>query len=211
MIYKIKTEKGGKIMYLSKYKKIAKLSSPSKMPCYSWSLQAYKNCIIKCEYCYAKRGNYNYPSVINAMANRDKDWRLDNWVDRMTTAIKDEQYFRWFDSGDLYCQELIDKIVLVCIETPNTKHTIPTKAYFNPKLKLNTLASLDNVVLRYSTLELDNLKEISEYNSIVVTKYIPSIKGKINCPVGLDKNKHTCGNCRACWSKQVKTIYFRKH
>ena len=198
-------------MYLPKDKKTAKLSRTSKMPCYSWSLQAGIKCVIKCKYCYAKRGNYNFPSVINAMANRDKDWRLNNWVERMTIALEGERYFRWFDSGDLYCQTLIDKIVSVCIATPNTKHAIPTKAYYNPKLKLNSLANLDNVVLRYSTLAIDNLDELSNHNATVVTKYIPINKGTINCPVGLDKNKHNCDNCRACWSKKVKTIYFRKH
>tara|TARA_Y100000310_G_C20363454_1_gene660081 strand:- start:72 stop:668 length:597 start_codon:yes stop_codon:yes gene_type:complete len=198
-------------MHLPKDKKTAKLSRPSKMPCYSWSLQARTKCVTKCEYCYTKRGNYNYPNVLNAMANRDKDWRLDNWIERMTIALKGEQYFRWFDSGDLYCQPLIDKIVSVCIATPTTKHTILTKAYFNPKLKLNSLANLDNVVLRYSTLEIDNLTEIFKHNAVVVTNNIPITKGKINCPVGSNKDKHSCGNCRACWSKQVKTIYFRKH
>ena len=198
-------------MYLPKDKKTAKLSRTSKMPCYSWNLQAGTKCVIKCNYCYAKRGRYNYPSVLNAMANRDKDWRLDDWIERMTIALDNERYFRWFDSGDLYCQELIDKIILVCIATPNTKHLIPTKAYYNPKLKINSLANLDNVVLRYSTVEIDNLDELSNHNAIVVTKYTPISKGIINCSIGLDKNKYNCGNCRACWSKKVKIIYFRKH
>jgi|TARA_Y100000310_G_scaffold297961_1_gene331409 hypothetical protein len=198
-------------MYLSKEKKAAKLSKPSKMPCYSWSLQAGTKCVINCKYCYAKRGNYKYPSVVNAMTNRDNDWRLNNWVERMTIALEGERYFRWFDSGDLYCQELINKIVSVCIATTDTKHLILTKAYLNPKLKLNSLANLDNVVLRYSTVEIDNLNELTKHNATVVTKYIPTIKSTINCPVGVNKDKHTCGNCRACWSKQVKIIYFRKH
>jgi len=193
-----------------KYKN-ARLSKTSKMPCYSWSLQAGTNCVVKCKYCYAKRNRYNYPNVINSLANRDKDWRMDDWVDRMTIALAGERYFRWFDSGDLYCQELINKIVLVCIATPNTKHMIPTKAYYNPKLKLNSLSNLDNVVLRYSNLEIDNLNELSTHNAVVVTKYTPIKKGIINCPVGLNKDKNACDNCRACWSKKVKTIYFRKH
>ena len=89
------------------------LSSPSKMPCFGYSIPAsrcitggklrkVKNSI--CSFCYALKGRYVFPNVLTAMEKRYQSLTHPQWVDAMTALISSKRkkdYFRWHDSGDL--------------------------------------------------------------------------------------------------------------
>jgi hypothetical protein len=226
-----------------------KLSNPEKMPCYTWSLQAFDTCpgaltsvkltndnysgklkdwfdfrkskdfkkenqVDVCRGCYAQFGNYRFKSVIASREHNEEDWQKPDWVSVMVSLLKHETYFRWFDSGDIYCVELANKILQVCQKTPHVKHWIPTRSY---KIKsiakvLNKLQALDNVVVRISG-DLIN-REIQFFlgntSSVITEKYKPTVgKGYLVCQS--KKREGKCGNCRACWNKEVNHVYYPTH
>jgi hypothetical protein len=117
------------------------LSSPSKMPCFSFNISAKKcktgNKLRKikgsvCFTCYAFRGNYLWPCVSNAMENRIKGIVHPQWVDAMTLLIGTKEksgYFRFFDSGDLQSLKMLEDIVQIAKNLPHIKFWLPTKEY----------------------------------------------------------------------------------
>ena len=90
-----------------------KLSVTSKLDgIKSWSLQALDTCpgskaadgtlVPACSGCYATTGNYLFGNVKAPREHNRQDWQRDDWEFDMVMALLDEDYFRWFDSGDLY-------------------------------------------------------------------------------------------------------------
>ena len=82
-----------------------KLSTPSKMPCKSWSLQAIDTCpgsidpstgglVPACQGCYATDGNYRFPNVKAPRIHNREDWKRTEWVSDMVEAIKNDPFFR---------------------------------------------------------------------------------------------------------------------
>lgn len=226
-----------------------KLSNPGKMPCKSWSLQAFNTCpgaltsvkltndlysgylkdwvdfykskvfkkenqVPVCKGCYAQFGNYHFKPVIALREHNQKDWQKPDWVIQMVDLIKDDRYFRWFDSGDIYCVELAKKILQVCKKTPDTKHWIPTRSY---KIKsiakvLNELQNLPNVVVRISgdLIDKEILFFLGHTSSVISDKYDPATgKGYLVCQAKNRAGK--CANCRACWNKEVNHVYYPIH
>lgn len=125
------------------WKLVGGLSSPSKMPCHSWSIPA-KDCITGsklrkvpgtvCSVCYAfERGNYVRPNVKKALAKRLVLWRRNRalWRHAMAWLINrmNEGLFRWFDSGDLQSYEMLEDFVWVARACPTTKFWLPTREY----------------------------------------------------------------------------------
>lgn len=190
-----------------------KLSHTSKMPCPSWGLAVGTCCVVECDYCYARKGRYRFPNVVLANHWRDQDWRKSNWVHRMVCALEHETYFRWFDTGDMYCEELAQKVVQVVRLTPWAKHTIPTKSHIMMALKpyVEMLESMPNCVVRRSTLNVDGEVDL-DHNTLHITRLgyaHPTSKEQIVCPAYRKGN--VCGNCRACWDARVKTVFLPLH
>ena len=68
-----------------------KFSDASKMPCFSWSLEAMITCagavdiitgavVDACEICYARGGFYHMPSVKALRQHNKKDWKRPEFV-----------------------------------------------------------------------------------------------------------------------------------
>lgn len=86
---------------------IGGLSSPSKMPCFSYSIPAQK-CITGmklrqvagsiCSKCYALKGMYGFPVVKNALQRRFESLNHPQWVEAMTLAIKIQRKKRFFQN-----------------------------------------------------------------------------------------------------------------
>ena len=189
-----------------------KLSFTSKMngvP--SWSLQAVDTCpgaktkggalVEACKGCYARQGHYAMPNVQNTRAFNKKDWQRDTWIDDMVSAIRDYRYFRWFDSGDVYCVELARKILEVVKRTPWCNHWLPTRSYKFPKIKamLEEINAQPNACVRYSS---DRISSYDKEHGSVITRH-GLLPGTTLC-----KANPTCGDCRACWDKSVKVIAY---
>lgn len=207
-----------------------KLSKPSKMPCPTWSLEARETCpgsidpitkksVAVCEGCYAATGFYKMPDSMRVRAANRKDWLRKEWVAEMIEAInnqkvqrkyKDKQkYFRWFDSGDVYHPHLADKIYEIMKATPEVKHWLPTRSYKIPRIKetLEKMKQLPNVAVRYSS---DSIKGEHDdiHGSVVIPDHDYKIKA-VKCEAYERDGK--CGDCRACWNKEVDLIAYPAH
>jgi hypothetical protein len=196
------------------------LSKASKMPCRSWSLEAGSTCpgsidpvtkVIKpaCAGCYAKCGNYHFPNVKRTRDENRLAWQEDDFVSAMVEEIDNDRYFRWFDSGDIYHPRLAEKIYQIMLLTPLVKHWLPTQSYNIPKIRywLDKMQALSNVMVRFSSGEIDGSYTI-EHGSTVVSTYDTLTNAKV-CDAYERDGK--CGDCRACWNKETPIIAYPAH
>ena len=187
------------------------LSKPSKMPGWAYGLPA-KECKtgsklrkVKdsvCYNCYALKGCYVFKVVQDAQYRRLAATKTPLWVGAMVHLInsKKAKEFRWHDSGDVQDEAHLIKIFAVCKLTPTVKHWMPTREawvkHFLPECP-------ENLVIRFSMPMIDQPAAGGWDNtSTVVTS------GR-TCPAPEQDN--ACGDCRACWNKEVKNIAYGKH
>lgn len=159
------------------------LSSPSKMPCYSWSIPAGETCpgaklsIVMhgdnavCTECYAEKGFYRMPSTQNAQLTR-RAWLGrslahdggEEFVTVMSGLIRrsvracGKPLFRGHDAGDFYSVPYINAWVRIVSALPDVRFWFPTRSYIVPNLvdALKRFAALPNVSLRPSGLDFDS-------------------------------------------------------
>jgi hypothetical protein len=200
-----------------------KLSNPSKMPCFTWSLPAIVTCpgaldasgalVPACSGCYAAGGRYNMPNVAAPRDHNLDDWKRDGWADDMVALLDGESFFRWFDSGDVYDPALAGKILLVMLRTPNVRHWLPTRAYKDDRILpfLRRMAELPNVVVRYSSDGVNGERIAGATTSTIVQSrddWKPG-RGEVVCTSSDRGGK--CGPCRACWSPKVAVVSYVVH
>jgi len=196
------------------------LSNVSKMPGKSISLSAFdcqtgeklsKIAGSVCHDCYARKGMYRMPNVINKMKERKEFFDSIDFVPRMVALLNKtrSEYFRWFDSGDVQSVRMALNILDVVEATPNKRHWIPTKerAIWLEAIKQYGRKLPDNVVIRYSATMVDQAPPKSWQHSSAVIKTIDAIGHE--CPAPKQQGK--CGDCRACWDTNVKTVSYHKH
>jgi len=199
-----------------------KLSKPSKMPCPTWSLQAWDTCpgsrnldgsaVDACKICYATQGFYHMPDAKKIRAFNKEDWKRSDWVYDMIQAIGDNKYFRWFDSGDIYSYDLAVKIWKVVRNTPDTQHWIPTRAYKDPAIRivLMNIASLPNACVRLSSDSIMGERvSLDGFNDSSILPDYGDKEGKNICMAYTRGGK--CGDCRDCWNKDIQTIFYVAH
>jgi len=202
-----------------------KLSKTSKMPkkCKSWSTEAIDTCpgsiesrikgvvvlVDACKGCYATTGMYNMPNVKAPRIHNKQDWKRKDWEDDMVDALKDDELFRWFDSGDCYDLRLAKKIKQVIMRTPKTRHWLPTRQHKFPKFKdiLGQIADLPNAVVRWSSDSVNGVVIEGPNTSTIYNTVFP--RGATKC--GAYTRDGKCGDCRACWDKTVKVIAYPAH
>ena len=196
-----------------------KVSKTSKMPCKSWSLEAITTCpasigedgelVDACKGCYATTGFYLMPDAKNLRDYNRQDWRREEWVADMIAEIRNQKYFRWFDSGDVAWTKLAEKIYEVCLNTPDCKHWLPTRMYKFDKFVpiLDKIDALPNVNVRFSS---DSI--VGWYNKKHGSTIIPHDNFLIDaviCEAYTRGGK--CGDCRACWDKEIPLIAYVAH
>ena len=213
---------------LTEEKKMLKLSNAGKMPCKSWSLEALDTCagsmdqhgdlVPVCADCYAAKGMYRFPAVKALRVHNKQDWKRDEWVADMVTALQGQPYFRWFDSGDVYHIGLMRKIFQVVEDTPDTMHWLPTRMYKFKKFRtiLLELAQYENVVVRWSIDQgyLALHQEHKPNMSIVIPDGVEHDLYEDNKHLTICRsrqNKGKCGDCRACWNRDVEVIAYIHH
>jgi len=186
----------------------------------SWSLQALETCpgskkrdgtlVDSCAGCYATIGNYYLPSVIDVRAKNKLAWQEPGWVDHMVTALDQDRYFRWFDSGDVYSIKLARKILEIMIRTPWCKHWLPTRMYKFKKFRdvFALMRALPNVMVRYSSDAVDGGCS-SLHNSTIVARKEQLQPGVHLCSAYSNAGK--CSGCRACWDKAVPVVAYLAH
>jgi hypothetical protein len=164
-------------------------------------LRNVKNSV--CSSCYALKGNYKrFPKVEEALERRFQSLGHGSWVEAMATLIKGHKFFRWHDAGDLQSMQHLENIFEVCRLTPDTQHWMPTReARFLSLMDPDIVPS--NLIIRMSSHMIDQKPvKFWPWTSTVTT-------GDASCPA--PKQGNTCGSCRACWSRDVKTVSYGKH
>ncbi len=174
-----------------------------------------KNPNTPCHSCYARRLQKLRPTVDQGWKLNLSKWLQANpkaWAKAMAFQIErynTDGFHRWFDSGDLQSLEMLDAIVDVCLQTPQTKHWLPTQERgIVKKFKANGGVVPDNLVIRVSASKLDGaMPNGIDHGSQVFTKGTE--------PKGLEckarDRDNACGPCKACWSKDVEFISYPKH
>ena len=190
------------------------LSAPGKMPEGSYNLPAVA-CQTgaklrevpgtPCYGCYAFKGRYNFPNVQAALARRLDSLTHPQWVQAMAVLIKGKKFFRWHDSGDLQGPEHLKKIFEVCKLTPETMHWLPTQErkllqYLDPAI------IPPNLLIRLSNAKNDTKpgRAWDHWSTVVTTPRAGHV-----CPAPDQGNN--CGDCRACWSRDVYEVQYKIH
>ena len=190
------------------------MTRTSKMPGLSYSLPAWESQVgaklrtVKgsvCSGCYALKGNYTrYPAIKAAQYYRLQSLRDPQWIPAMVTQIKRQKYFRWHDAGDLQGAWHLKNIMEVCLQTPSTKHWLPTR-----EVKYTSLMDPDiipsNLKIIISDHMIDQATPVKSwpYTSGVTTKH------DATCPAPSQGGK--CGSCRQCWDRDVARVTYGKH
>lgn len=123
-------------------------------------------------------------------------------------------YFRWFDSGDLFSLKAIDFAYEVCVQTPDINFWFPTRGYWSKNVdwnnRLTKLAGLPNVTVRPSALYYDDNPPIIDFLSagttVVLDENLLPEDTKL-CPKTLNGGSCESNDCRSCWDKDEQIAY----
>jgi hypothetical protein len=199
------------------------LSAPSKMPGFSYNTPAFR-CIKGsklrkvpnsiCFKCYALKGRYVFQNTIDAMEKRFHSLTHPLWVDAMTYMVNKKEksgFFRWHDSGDLQGTWHLKKICQVAENLPHITFWLPTREYgiVSDYIEKEGNTIPKNLTIRLSALMIDGQypDAIAKRLGLVVSGV--SSNGDFNCPSS--KQDNNCGDCRACWDKEVYSINYKQH
>ena len=124
--------------------------------------------------------------------------------------LVNDEFFRWFDSGDMYSLELAQKIYQVMELTPWVKHWLPTRMEKFPKFRdiTQSMRMLPNVAVRFSSDSVTG-----EFTPAHGSTIIPSLDAT---PAGVKpclayEHEGKCNGCRACWDKDIPVIAYVAH
>ncbi len=201
---------------------VGDLSRPSKMPGRSYNLPA-QACRLGsllvavpgtvCESCYALKGRYRFPAVRASLTRRLQATTSPRWVEAMAFLINHYEsppigsgYFRWHDSGDLQSVEHSERILAVCMLTPDIKHWLPTRESGIIKASKQSVPS--NLTVRISLNRVGQDSTADSFSTCNLSTVGVAYRG-YQCPARTQGN--ACGSCRACWSRDVKVVNYPLH
>lgn len=200
------------------------LSKPSKMPCPGYSLPAAackigsllaKKKGTACSGCYALKGFYMFPSVQAALEKRLVAIRHKQWVEAMTLLINrysaKSGYFRWHDSGDVQDKEHLERIAEVCRRTPTITHWLPTRENRLVREFAEAHEIPENLTIRMSAPLVDKGLTFKKYGLPFSTIHSreENFPEAHHCPARQQDN--ACGDCRACWRKDIPHVSYHLH
>ena len=204
------------------YEIVGSLGKPSKMPGFAYGTPAElcktgsklrKDPRSVCYKCYAMKGFYMFGNVKPAFYKRFEAMKHPQFVEAMTLVIKSKtkqtKYFRWKDSGDIDRLSELERIVMVCQNTPKVKHWLPTREVkiVSDYLKIYK-AFPGNLVVRVSA-PLVNGEPLPNFpNTSTVHSAGKKWYGK-KCIAYKQNNE--CKDCRACWNTKINNISYKQH
>lgn len=196
------------------------LSWPSKMPSAAWGISAAR-CKIGsalartpgsvCADCYAMKGHYVLGNVQEAQDRRYKGLFQPLWTPSMVFVLNYfcDQYFRWFDAGDLQGPNHLLNINTIALHTPDIQHWLPSRELAvirETRRRIGEFAP--NLVIRASAAMVDGRPPRGfETTSTVFTE--EPLLGSFRCPAQDQGN--VCGSCRACWLRATKDVAYPLH
>ena len=168
--------------------------------------------------CYACKGKQQMMSVQGAYY---RNFRLynddpDNFFEQVYYKVKFSGLpkVRWFDSGDIYDYEFLERMVELCKRTPNTNHMAFTKKYELVNEYINENGKLpDNLNIMFSAW--DKLWEVPNPHGLGVA-YVDFNDKRLNPDIPQNAfvcpgRESTCSACGVCWSKKAKAVVFHQH
>lgn len=176
-----------------------------------------------CHRCYAaklekfrpnlkKSYTNNYEKAVSAIANDPVAWAEAMAFQINLAAMSSGEFFhRWFDFGDLQSVEMLHAINLVCELTPEVKHWLPTR---EAKIVDEYMATYNkwlapNLTVRVSSVMVDDKPIVRWANTSTVHSKTKVPQGSHICPARDQGN--ACGECRACWDREVPNISYPIH
>ena len=210
-------------MYLYEAKKIVgQPSNPSKMPglatgihakyCKTGSQLAKKSGTV-CSICYALKNRYAMPNVSEANERRyqiqmralvDENFR-DLYINAWKVILKNEEWFRIFDTGDLQSYAHLQLFVDIATSNPHVNFWLPTREYSLVNTYLGTIPS--NLTIRVSAHIIDHAPPSSKF----VTSTVHLERNPIGKECGAYTRGGHCGPCRWCWDDDVENVSYPEH
>ncbi len=186
-----------------------------------------------CSGCYAMTDWYrSWIPLLVGHARRFRGITHPRWVDAMvrmisSSCVGEDNFFRWHDSGDLQGIWHLANICEVARRTPQVTHWLPTREYEYVASYLATGKTIpDNLCVRLSAHMIDSEPVIPEalvplighlpvstVSSVSMYKsgyQIVEGKGSVECRA-VEARDNKCGQCRACWSRDVKSVNYPAH
>jgi hypothetical protein len=200
------------------------LGAASKMPGKTYGLPAAE-CITgttlravpgsTCEVCYAfERGHYKDPMVIACQYRRLESITRPLWVQAMAELIRraGETYFRWHDSGDLQSFAHIEALCKVARLCPTVAFWVPTREYkLIGEYRRAGKKIPANLNFRMSAHKLGG--RVPTFGGPLTVSTVHTDAGTYPgahiCPAPLQDNN--CGDCRACWDRDVPHVSYHAH
>jgi hypothetical protein len=178
-----------------------------------------------CEKCYARRIEAFRPSVKKGWMNRTQavlkatssPCAADDWIEAMSERLTKlaPTHHRWHDSGDLLNYSHLLMIVSVAQLCPDIQFWLPTKEKGLVNRLMRDLKEQDaelpsnlNIRLSMPMVGMIPVDVVSGVTTSTVHKAGGHYVGH-QCPAPDQGNK--CGECRACWSKEVMNVSYRIH
>lgn len=191
-----------------------------------------------CAQCYALRDTYTWPNTKKAAAKRLSGINHQRWADAMVRLLSHAHaneyrkidlglrgkklarvgtryrlnqmgFHRWHDSGDIQSVEHLSSICDVARGTPRIKHWLPTQELSMVRSFISRSGTIpDNLTIRVSSVMIDDkTRRVWPHTSSVHKTF--SVGNAHVCPAPLQD--HKCGECRACWSKDVAHVSYGLH
>ena len=197
------------------------LSTPSKMPCYSYNTpaQACKTGSILakqkgtvCAGCYALKGRYLFRNVKDALTNRLEKLKQSAWKQAMIELIQRKEksgVFRWHDSGDISSTDHLHMLFDIAEALPSIRFWLPTKEFAMVREVLQQRKRPSNLNIRLSAFKVDASAVEHARRLGVTASGVTTDKAKVTCVAY--KQGGVCGDCRACWDTSVEEVVYPKH
>lgn len=188
----------------------------------SYGIPALKTCRIGCKLakeknsvcagCYGKSGNYGYYPAKTAQSRRFVAIKniTPQYIEAMAFLINrsGEKYFRWHDTGDIISTEYLDAIIKIAKKCKNVKFWLPTKEHdlINEHLEHSNMPS--NLCIRLSGYYIDEVFK----NRLPTSNVFKNVSQNQNVCPSIKNHKGCAGNnCRICWNKRIRNVFYEKH
>ena len=167
------------------------------------------------KYCYARKGNFVYKTVKSGI-EKNYEAYLNNpkgffdVIDAELTMIP-YKFFRWHSSGDIPCEDYLDRMCKLARKHKETRFLCFTKRFEMVNEYLDHHRKPSNLVLVFS-----NWKDWKCDNPHNLPTAWVKFNEETEIPTNANECPGFCGECaktnNSCWALQNENaVYFKKH
>lgn len=165
--------------------------------------------------CYARKGNFVYSNVKNGI-EKNYEAYLNNpkgFFDVIDSTLNmiPYKFFRWHSSGDIPCEDYLDRMCKLARKHKETRFLCFTKRFEIVNEYLNHHRKPENLVLVFS-----NWKDWRCENPHNLPTAWVKFDEETEIPANANQCSGYCGECcktnSSCWALQKgNSVYFKKH